>query len=253
MVSNRILQSKFTFLIYLSCVLDRHGLVHKQVWRGTEWAEEECGEWWRQVPRALQGGSAQEETQAQPHHLHHLPAARAGACLREVPLPRRLQPRGAGHEGEPARGPRSGRLNLNNLRSHLNPSPCWQQCSSQRNFYFERGLSQIKSMISCGFTWESLQAQVFLFHPFYLLVGQFNGSNQRIPVYEVLSGTLAVCGSMRVGRLFQRSRLCDSKNQNLAGGGAKWFNAGWDLKDSQRWQRINIIWHFEVGVQWKPA
>ncbi|KAJ1530770.1 hypothetical protein ONE63_005623 [Megalurothrips usitatus] len=50
----------------------------------------------------------QEETPAEPHHLHHLPAARAGAGLREEPLPGRVLQGGAGREGQPARGPRPG-------------------------------------------------------------------------------------------------------------------------------------------------
>lgn len=81
------------------------------MWSGTERAEEEYRERWRQVSGPKQGWAAQEETQAQPHHLHHLPAARAGACLWKVPLPRRVQPRGARHEGEPPRSQSSGNVN----------------------------------------------------------------------------------------------------------------------------------------------
>lgn len=59
------------------------------------------------------GAGRQEEAPPEPDHLHHLPAARAGAGLREEPLPRRLLPRGAGHEGQPARGPRAGQFKAN--------------------------------------------------------------------------------------------------------------------------------------------
>lgn len=95
-------------LIHFSRIPNRCWLILKQMRRGAERAEEECREWWRQVPGAMQGWSAQEEAQAQPHHLHHLPAAWAGTCLWEVPLPRCVQPRGARYEGEPPRGPSPG-------------------------------------------------------------------------------------------------------------------------------------------------
>lgn len=51
----------------------------------------------------------EEEAPPEPDHLHHLPAARAGESLREVPLPGRVQPGGAGAEGQPAGGPSAGR------------------------------------------------------------------------------------------------------------------------------------------------
>lgn len=50
----------------------------------------------------------EEETPPEPDHVHHLPASRAGESLREVPLPGRVQQRGAGAEGQPAGGPRPG-------------------------------------------------------------------------------------------------------------------------------------------------
>lgn len=51
----------------------------------------------------------QEEAPAQQDHVHDLPAARARASLREVPLPGRVQPGGAGAQGEPAGSPSAGR------------------------------------------------------------------------------------------------------------------------------------------------
>ncbi|KAJ1210574.1 hypothetical protein NDU88_005936 [Pleurodeles waltl] len=62
----------------------------------------------RKRGEGLRRGATQEEAPAEPHHLHHLPAARAGARLREVPLPGRVQPRGAGLQGQPARSARAG-------------------------------------------------------------------------------------------------------------------------------------------------
>lgn len=96
----------------LVVLMNRYWTVRKQVrWRA-ERVEKERGERRRQISGVVQGRPAQEEAPTQPHHLHHLPAAWAGACLREVPLPRRLQPRGARHEGEPPGGPSSGRRKL---------------------------------------------------------------------------------------------------------------------------------------------
>lgn len=109
----KMVQIKCPPLVYFSPLLNRYQSVYKQVWWGTKWAEEECRQRWRQVSGALQGRSAQEETQAQPHHLHHLPAAWAGACLWEVPLPRRVQSRGAGYESEPPWSQSSGKNNHN--------------------------------------------------------------------------------------------------------------------------------------------
>jgi hypothetical protein len=50
----------------------------------------------------------QEEAPPEPDDFHDVPAARAGARLREVALPGRLQPRGARHEGQPAGSPGPG-------------------------------------------------------------------------------------------------------------------------------------------------
>lgn len=58
---------------------------------------------------AVGGGAAQEEAPAEPHDLHHIPTPRAGARVREVSLPRRVQPRGAGQQGQPARSPGPGK------------------------------------------------------------------------------------------------------------------------------------------------
>ncbi len=74
----------------------------------------------------------QQEAPPQPHHLHHLPAPRAGEGVRKVPLPRRvlkvkqfhvqnslseivtpfilpLFQGGAGHESQPARSQSAGK------------------------------------------------------------------------------------------------------------------------------------------------
>lgn len=99
--------------------MNRYWTIRKQVRRRAERAEKERGERWRQVSGIVQGWPAQEEAQTQPHHLHHLPAAWAGACLREVPLPRRLQPWRTRHEGEPPRGPSSGRRKFS-----ITPAKC---------------------------------------------------------------------------------------------------------------------------------
>ena len=68
---------------------------------------------WRTVrPRRLEavgGGAAQKEASTEPHDLHHVPAARAGARVREVALPRRVQPRGAGGQSQLTRGPSPGK------------------------------------------------------------------------------------------------------------------------------------------------
>lgn len=99
--------------------MNRYWTVRKQVRRRAERAQKERGERWRQVSGIVQGRPAQEEAPTQPHHLHHLPAAWAGACLREVPLPRRVQPWGTRHEGEPPRGPSSGRRKFS-----ITPAKC---------------------------------------------------------------------------------------------------------------------------------
>lgn len=51
----------------------------------------------------------EEEAPPQPDHLHHVPAARAGASLREEPLPGRVLAGGARDEGEPAGSARTGK------------------------------------------------------------------------------------------------------------------------------------------------
>ena len=69
---------------------------------------------WRTVrPRRLEavgGGAAQTVASTEPHDLHHVPAARAGARVREVALPRRVQPRGAGGQSQLTRGPSPGKV-----------------------------------------------------------------------------------------------------------------------------------------------
>lgn len=50
----------------------------------------------------------QEETPPQPNHLHYLPAARAGASLRKVPLSGCLLAGGTGDESEPTGGSSTG-------------------------------------------------------------------------------------------------------------------------------------------------
>lgn len=61
----------------------------------------------------------QEEAPPQQDHLHHLPAPRAGESLREVPLPGRVQPGGAGAQGEPAGSPSAGRNRLKKIKIKL--------------------------------------------------------------------------------------------------------------------------------------
>lgn len=55
--------------------VSRYRTVRKQVRRRAERAEEERGERRGQVSGVVHGRPAQEEAPAQPHHLHHLPAA----------------------------------------------------------------------------------------------------------------------------------------------------------------------------------
>ncbi len=54
----------------------------------------------------------QQEAPPQPDHIHHLPASRARARVREVSLPRRLLEGGARDEGQPARSQRAGTVSL---------------------------------------------------------------------------------------------------------------------------------------------
>lgn len=72
------------------------------MWRRDEQPAQEDWRRWGVSRGRERGGAQQKETQEKPHHLHHLPASRAGASLREVPLSRCVQPRGAGDEGQPA-------------------------------------------------------------------------------------------------------------------------------------------------------
>ncbi len=65
------------------------------------WGLERVHREWQQVSGLGWWGATKEKAPPQPHHLHYLPAPWAWASLREVPLPWRLQPRGAGHESQP--------------------------------------------------------------------------------------------------------------------------------------------------------
>ena len=58
--------------------------------------------------QAVRRREPQKEAPAEPNHVHHLPAARTGASLREVSLPGRVQQGGARAESQPAGGPRAG-------------------------------------------------------------------------------------------------------------------------------------------------